>query len=137
MSTLGAARVTDCRIASMTLSGVDYLAARFDVEVVTSGALDLAATMDALAAAVVDGGVTARAYPWPVESAEPPCAIVAYPEAPIDFDRTFARGSDTATFPIYVLVGKAHDRSARDRLSVVITGATGVKDALDGPLEAE
>lgn len=134
MTVFASACVETCRVAEVTLAGVAYLAGRFDVNVITTGALDLAATMDAIAGKV-PSGATERVYAWPVEDAKPPCAIVGYPDADITFDRTFGRGSDEVTIPLFFLVGKAHDRSARDRLSAVITGATGVKDAIDGTLE--
>jgi len=100
------------------------------------GAINLASVMDAIANTITEAGVTDRAYAWPVESVSPPCVVVGYPKE-LDFDVTFTRGSDRALFPVYVIVGKVSDRSARDVLSNVITGATGIKDALDGDLGGE
>ena len=95
-------------------------------------ALNLALTMDALAAKV-PAGVAARVYAWPVESVTPPCVVVGYPKT-IDFDATFGRGSDTAVFPMWFLAGKVSTKQARDALSAVISGAAGIKATLDGAL---
>jgi hypothetical protein len=96
-------------------------------------AIDIGAIMDGIAEAAEDGDVTTRVYAWPTESIAPPCAIVGYP-TDLQFDATFGRGSDKAVFPLWVVVGKVADRTARDALSGLITGATGVKDAIDGTL---
>jgi hypothetical protein len=133
---LAAARVVDCRIVPVTVGAIDYLAARFDVDVVTDGPIQLGPTMDALAAKV-PAEAAERVHAWPVKQVNPPCAVVGYPDEPIAFDATFQRGSDRATIPIYFLVGGVHDRTARDALSAILTGATGIKDAIDGPLESE
>jgi hypothetical protein len=97
-------------------------------------AIALAATMDALAAKLVAGPVAGgRVFAWPEEGVVPPCIVIGYPES-IDFDMTFGRGSDKATFPVYFLVGKVTGKASRDKLSAVVTGATAVKNVLDGPL---
>lgn len=96
-------------------------------------ALILADVMDAISAEIVSAGVVTKAHAYPVGSVTPPCAVVGYPET-IDFDAVFGRGSDKAEFPLWVIVGKVHDKSARDAISKLITGATGIKDALDGDL---
>jgi hypothetical protein len=95
------------------------------------GAINLAGVMDALAARLVTADVTERAYAWPADNVQPPCAVIGYPED-IEFDATFGRGSDVAVFPVWFLVGKVSERTARDRLSAIVTGATGIKNALDG-----
>ena len=97
------------------------------------GALDLTNVMDALAAQVILGNVVDRAYGWPVENIQVPSAVVGYP-TDTTFDVTFARGSDRAVFPLYVFVGKSHERAARDKLSSLITGLTGIKESIDGNL---
>lgn len=136
MTTIGTARVVDCRISEASLAGVPYLAARFDVDVVTSGPVQLAALMDAIKAKVPDAA-TKRVYAWPVEDAAPPCAIVSYPDSAIDFDLTMGRGADRLTIPVFFLVGKAVERTARDALSAILTGASGIKTAIDGDLTTE
>ena len=94
-------------------------------------AIDLAGTMDALAAKVPAS--TYRVFAWPVESITPPCVVIGYPKS-IDFDTTFGRGSDTAVFPLWYVVGKVAGKQARDALSDIITGASAIKDTLDGAL---
>lgn len=96
-------------------------------------AIDVGATMQAIADELVSAGVTKKAYGWPNPSVTAGSAIVGYPEE-LEFDATFGRGSDRAVFPVWVIVGKAVERTARDAISAFITGATGVKDALDGDL---
>ena len=97
-------------------------------------ALNLSNVMDAIANTALSGSVMERVYAWPADSVSAPCLVVGYPTEDIEFDVTFQRGSDRAVFPLYALVGKASERTARDRLSDVITGARGVKDKLDGTL---
>lgn len=92
---------------------------------------NLAAIMDAIAVQLLT--VTDRAYAWPVPDANVPCAVVGYPTN-IDFDMTMGRGADEATFPVFFLVGATVDLAARDALSVIINGASGIKEALDGTL---
>jgi hypothetical protein len=135
-TTIGTARVADCVVQEVTVGTVPYLAARFDIDVVTQGAVRLGDLMDAIALRV-PRGATGRVYAWPVETISPPCAVVAYPNDPIDFDLTYGRGSDRLRIPLYFMVGKAVERTARDALSGVLTGATGIKDALDGALTIE
>lgn len=97
-------------------------------------ALDnLAAVMDGIAAALVAAGVTTRAHAYPAESLEPPCVVVGYPDS-IEFDLTYQRGADRAEIPVYFVLGRVTERSARDQLAAVISGATGIKETLDGDL---
>ncbi len=95
--------------------------------------INVGAVMDALALALTNASITKHVYAWPSESVVVPAAIVGYPD-PIDFDMTFGRGSDSATFPIWLVVGKVSERTARNILSAYITGATGIKNTLDGNL---
>lgn len=95
-------------------------------------AIDLSATMDAMAVALKD--TVNRVYAWPADSVTVPAAVVGYP-TDLNFDLTFQRGGDRAAIPVYFLVGKVSDRTARDRLSEIISGATGIKTALDGDLD--
>jgi hypothetical protein len=95
-------------------------------------AIDMAGTMDALAAKVPTTAAY-RVFAWPVEDVTPPCVVVGYPTS-IDFDLTMDRGSDMAVFPVWYVVGKVAGKQARDALSAIITGAAGIKNALDGPL---
>lgn len=96
--------------------------------------INMGATMQAIADRAVAAGIVTRAYGWPNEQASPPCLVVGYPDGDIEYDSTFRRGSDKATFPAWIVVGKAVERTTRDVLSAYIAGATGIKDALDGNL---
>lgn len=96
-------------------------------------AIALATTMDALAAKLVAGGVSSRVFAWPEEAVPAPAVVIGYPET-IEFDMTFGRGSDKATFPIWFLAGKVIGRATRDAISAIVTGATATKNVLDGPL---
>ena len=101
------------------------------------GALQLAATMDAIAAALVTGGIVSsgHAYAWPVEALVPGDAIVGYPEDDgIDVDMTFGRGADQAVIPVWVICGLPQDKATRDRVSVLVGSGSSVKGALDGTL---
>lgn len=96
-------------------------------------AIDLAAIMDAITDTLTTGGRTENMYPYPAESIETPAVIVGYPPS-IDFDVTFTRGSDRATFPVWFVVGRNEGRDARDALSAIIAGANSIKAILDGTL---
>lgn len=95
------------------------------------GALDLTATMDGIAALLLSASVAPNVYAYPVESVTVPCAVVGYPTE-IALGVTFQRGHDTATFPVWVVVGKSGTKDARDALSLAITGAANVWTALTG-----
>ena len=96
---------------------------------------DLSTTMDGIAAYAVSQGVTTRAYGWPNAQATPPCMYVDYPTK-LDFDYTFHTlgtvGVVGAVFPLWFLVGDVLDKDSRDVLSAIISGATGIKNLLDG-----
>lgn len=96
-------------------------------------AIDLAGTMDALALKLTTASVSARVFAYPIDDAPIPAVVVGYPED-IEFDQTFGRGSDKAVFPLYFLVGEVTGKASRDALSAILTGATAVKNSLDGPL---
>jgi hypothetical protein len=97
--------------------------------------LNLAAIMDAIAATLVAQSVTttAQTYAYPVPSFVPPCAIVGYPaKGAIELELTFKRGGIQATFPVWIVAGKALDVSARGVVSGILDGgATTVKTALE------
>lgn len=87
--------------------------------------------MDELAAEL-DTIAGLRVFAYPTDSVPAPAAVVGYPEK-ITFDQTMGRGVDKITFPIFVVVGRVTDRSARDLLSVYCdgTGAKSVKAVLN------
>jgi hypothetical protein len=86
--------------------------------------MNLGAVMDALATQLdtIDG---VRVFGYVPDTVTVPVAIVAPPTV-YNYDATMLRGGDRMTIPIYVLVGKVHDRSARDLLAVYVDGS-GVK----------
>ena len=94
-------------------------------------ALNVSTAMDGLGTrlATITG---LRVFDFAPDSLSPPAAIVSLPEN-IEWDLTMARGSDRCTIPVYVLVGKASDRAARDKLAGYLagTGATSVKTAIE------
>lgn len=89
--------------------------------------------MQAIADTAQTAGVTTRVYAWPNDAASVPCLVVGYCDR-LDFDATFGRGADRAEFPVWIICGRATERTTRDVLSALITGDTGVKNALDGTL---
>lgn len=96
-------------------------------------AIDVGAVMQAIADTAQTAGVTTRVYAWPNDAASVPALIVGYPDK-LDFDTTYQRGADRAEFPVWIICGRATERTTRDVLSALITGETGVKNALDGDL---
>lgn len=93
-------------------------------------AFNLSGIMDAIATTLVSANVTTKAFGYPIPNPPAPCAVVLYPKK-IDFDMTMKRGADEATFEVAFFVGRANDLKARDALSDVIDGATGIKEALE------
>lgn len=63
-----------------------------------------------------------RVWDWPAGSISPPAAVVSYPDS-YKPHTTYARGADTMTVPVVVLVGRADERSARDQLSEYVDGS--------------
>lgn len=76
-------------------------------------------------------GLRVSAYPPPTVT--PPSGVVGYPEQ-IEFDLTYGRGMDRIPdWPVMVVVGKATDRTARERIFEYAagTGAKSVKAVLE------
>lgn len=81
----------------------------------------LSAVMDELAAELdTIGGL--RVFAYPTDSVPAPAAVVGYPEK-INFDETMGRGVDKATFPVFLLVGRVTDRSAKALLGAYCDGS--------------
>lgn len=99
--------------------------------------LDLVAVMDGIADTARAAGLVLadRVYEWPTLTVNPPCLVVGYPTE-LRYDETYQRGSDRATFPVWVICGKVDARTTRDAIAVYIgpDGAASVKTALDGDL---
>ncbi|WP_410669135.1 hypothetical protein [Amycolatopsis sp. cmx-4-68] len=93
--------------------------------------MNIADVMDDLGTALeaVDG---LRVFPYSADRIVPPAAIVGWPD-PITYDATMARGADTLTVPLFVVVGKLDARTSRDRLAKYLDGAgdDSVKDVLE------
>jgi len=93
--------------------------------------MNLADVMDELAAQLdtIDG---LRVYSWPADAVQVPAAVVAYPDA-YTFDLTYGRGVDQLAVPVYVLVGRISERTARDHLGAYCdgSGAASVKAVLE------
>ncbi|TCO64950.1 hypothetical protein [Actinocrispum wychmicini] len=86
--------------------------------------MNLAAVMDEVGSKLEKvPGLRVRAYN--ADSVAPPAAIVLLPEE-ITYDETYARGSDSMTLIVDVLVGKASDRASRTTLAEYADGS-GVK----------
>jgi hypothetical protein len=73
-----------------------------------------------------------RVHEWPLGTATPPAAIVAYPSE-CQYDQTYGNGIEALTISVVVLVGRPSDRSTRTELSAYMraTGASSVKSALE------
>ena len=65
-----------------------------------------------------------RVYDFPSDRVEPPAAVLSLPETP--YDITLGGRSDEWTFPLWVLVAKANDKSAYGEM-VDYLEAEGVK----------
>jgi hypothetical protein len=84
-------------------------------------------------ATVLDTIAGLRISDYPPASVTPPAGIVSYP-ASVEFDATYGRGMDRIPdWPVLVVVGKATDRTARERIYAyaAATGASSVKAVLE------
>lgn len=83
--------------------------------------MNIADVMDELGAALstIPGLHT---YPYWADKVTPPAAVIGWPD-PYTFDLTYARGGDSAVFPVMVLVGRPNARSTRDQLSRFADGS--------------
>lgn len=94
--------------------------------------MNIGNVMDALGAAV-DTIPGVRVFPYWADRITPPAAVVGWPD-PINYDATYARGSDQMTIPMTIVVGRIDARSARDDLSRFLdgSGAASIKTVVDG-----
>jgi hypothetical protein len=95
--------------------------------------MTLAKNMDAVAELIKVAEIVPRSYPYPVESINPPCAVVGYPDV-YDYDLTARRGSDRMSLPVWLILGRVVERATRDAVSSLLAEGT-VKAALDGDLD--
>lgn len=95
--------------------------------------MNLADVMDEIAEAMTQiAGLTVHAYP--IASLTGPAGYLAYPRS-IDYDEAYDRGEDQFTdLPIVLVVGKANDKSARDKVGkwAAGSGLDSIKGALEG-----
>ncbi len=96
--------------------------------------LDLSAAMDGIGDALVSGGYVGKVYRWPTDTIQPPCAVVGYPQDPLELGITFQRGADHTVIPVFLICGLASAEATRDVVSDHIKSATAVKTMLDGNL---
>ena len=97
--------------------------------------LDLATTMDAIAAALVSGGTVTKAYGWPNHTVQKGQAVVGYPEDGV-LGATFQRGLDTATFPVWIVCGYETEQSTRDYVSTLIAASDDVKTVIEAAMSS-
>lgn len=95
--------------------------------------MSLAAVMDELAT-VLDAITGLRVHPHPVEKISAPAGVVSYPE---EINYLVETGDGTVRYervPVWLLVGKATSKGARDAVSayVDIAGERSVKANLEG-----
>jgi hypothetical protein len=94
--------------------------------------VNIADVMDELGTAL-EGIPDLRVFPYWAPRITPPTAIVGWPD-PLSYDRTMARGMDSLTLPVFVLVGAVDARTSRDVLAAYLNGSgvDSIKTALDG-----
>lgn len=92
--------------------------------------LDIAATMDALAAACVTAGIVKNGYGWPPGAVTVPCVLVGYPET--EYDATLGNALMLATFPVYMLAGPKDLKRSRDILSAAVLPMKAALDTVTG-----
>jgi hypothetical protein len=97
-------------------------------------ALDLNTVMDAIGTRLLTiSGL--RVYDFSADQVAVPAGVVGLPET-VEYDSTFARGSDRIVIPVHLMVSKVSDRSGRDALAPYVagTGTKSIKAAVDGTL---
>ena len=96
--------------------------------------MDLARVMDEIAGKVrTVEGLGGRVSEWPASSVVAPAGIVTYPDK-VEYDQTYGRGMDVFRgLEVLVVVGKANDRSARNRVAAYTAGdgPKSVKQAIE------
>lgn len=97
---------------------------------VGGGLVNVAAVMDEIAAEL-DTITGLRVFAYPPDNVPVPACVVGYPET-ITYDVTMGRGVDRIDLPVFVLVSRITDRTARDALGPYLngSGASSVKQVL-------
>lgn len=72
-----------------------------------------------------------RCFPFPADNVAAPASIVGYPTE-VTYDVTMGRGVDSFVIPVFLLVARITDRTARDALGAYLdgSGAKSVKAVL-------
>lgn len=83
--------------------------------------MDVAAVMDEIAVELrtITG---LRVFAFPPDNMAVPAAIIGYPET-ITYDVSMGRGTDKMDFPIFLMVSRITDRTARDVIAPYISGS--------------
>jgi hypothetical protein len=93
--------------------------------------MNLADVMDGIAdqLSTIEG---LRVFAYPTGQVVAPAAYVAYP-SDYTYDATYGRGMDRMTLTVVLVVGKASDRTARNRIAayVDVSGDSSVKQLLE------
>jgi hypothetical protein len=98
--------------------------------------MDISAVAQGMADAVsglVSDGEVLTGFRYMPDSVPVPAFVQG--DVEIDFDRTFGRGMDELVFRPVLLVGRADDMAAQDRLNAFLSG--GGPSALKAALEAD
>lgn len=83
--------------------------------------MNLATTMSEIATAL--GTITGlRVFAFPPDNVAVPAAIVGYPET-VTYDLTMQRGVDQIDIPVFVMVGRLTDRTAKDVVAAYLSGS--------------
>ena len=74
-----------------------------------------------------------RAYATIPDQFAPPAAIVGMPTM-VTYNKVFGGATHTLSYPVRILVGKATDRSAQERMEAYIdsTGSSSIRAAIEG-----
>lgn len=90
----------------------------------------LADVMDELAARLRSITAFRTVWEYPAGSVTPPAAIVAYPES-YNPHATYARGATEMKLPVFAVVAKVSERTAREALSQLVDGPGSVITVLE------
>lgn len=84
--------------------------------------MDVASVMDEIAECLAGLPDLRQATGWPTGGVSPPAVVVGMPDE-IEYDQTYGRGMDRMTIPVFLVVPKPQDRSARDFAAQYANGA--------------
>lgn len=90
----------------------------------------LAEVMDEIAFRLRSITMFREVVAWPKGSVTPPAAIVAYPVS-YNPHATYARGATEMKLPVFAVVAKVSERTARDAMSQLVDGPNSVITVLE------